>query len=129
MPRFNEETKLQGRQTRAVGCRVTMEQRRFPTRPCPVCRSERSKLLFRQSFAQLSVASLMDDYNVVICEQCGAGFADDIPAQSVFDEYYRDLSKYEDAAPSGYAPPPVDQRFRDIAGVIEPFVTAPDSRI
>ena len=106
-----------------------MEQKRFAARLCPVCGSARSKLLFRQSFSRLSVASLMDGYSVVICEQCGAGFADDIPAQSVFDEYYRDLSKYEDAALRGNAPPPVDQRFRDIAGVIERFVPAPDSRI
>jgi SAM-dependent methyltransferase len=107
----------------------TVDWKRSSTRPCPVCGSERSKLLFRQSFARLSVATLMDGYSVVICEQCGAAFADDIPAQSVFDEYYRDLSKYEDAALSGNAPPPVDQRFRDIAGLIGRFVPAPDSRI
>ena len=58
-----------------------MEPYRFSQRPCPVCRSERSKLLFTQSFAHLPGANLLDGYRVVICEDCGAGFADDIPTQ------------------------------------------------
>ena len=60
----------------------------------------------------------MDGYDVAICESCGAGFADDIPAQAVFDAYYRDLSKYEDAGTGGNEPAPVEQRFRDIAGLL-----------
>src|ERR1035437_10720066 len=107
---------------------MIMEQKRFATRPCPICRGERSKLPFRQSFAHLSAASLMDGYHVVICEQCGAGFADEIPPQSVFDEYYRDLSKYEDAPPAGNEPPPVAQKFRDIAGRSEEHTSELQSR-
>jgi SAM-dependent methyltransferase len=106
----------------------TMEQYRFPKRPCPVCRSERSKQLFRQSFAHLSGATLLEGYRVVICEDCGAGFADDIPPQSLFDQYYRDLSKYETTG-SPETAPVVDQRFRDIASLIAPFIPSGDSRI
>jgi SAM-dependent methyltransferase len=105
-----------------------MEQYRFPKRPCPVCRSERSKQLFRQSFAHLSGATLLEGYRVVICEDCGAGFADDIPPQDLFDRYYRDLSKYEGAAVPETAPV-VDRRFRDIAGLIALFIPSTDSRI
>src|ERR1039457_6347128 len=98
-----------------------MEQERFATRLCPVCGSGRSKPLFRQSFAQPSTAKLMDGYTVVVCDQCGAGFADDIPPQSVFDEYYRDLSKYEDGSLPSNEPAAVEQKFRDVAVLIQRF--------
>ena len=105
-----------------------MEEYRFPKRPCPVCRGERSKQLFAQSFAHLSGATLLEGYRVAICEDCGAGFADDIPPQNLFDQYYRDLSKYETTgAPETV--PAVDQRFRDIAGLIAPFIPSANSRI
>ena len=54
------------------------------------------------------------------------GFADDIPPQSVFDQYYRDLSKYEDRS---LEPGPVEQRLRDAAGLIARFVPRLDSRV
>ncbi|MES2523788.1 MAG: class I SAM-dependent methyltransferase [Gemmatimonadota bacterium] len=41
---------------------------------------------------------LTDGYAVVICNSCGTGFADRLPPQRVFDEYYAKLSKYSDAA-------------------------------
>ncbi len=108
---------------------MTMDQMRFETRPCPVCRGRRSKPLFHQAFAQLSTANLMDGYTVVICVECGAGFADGIPPQSVFDEYYRDLSKYEDPTPTGNQPAPVDPKFRELAALVARFISAPDARI
>jgi 2-polyprenyl-3-methyl-5-hydroxy-6-metoxy-1,4-benzoquinol methylase len=40
-------------------------------------------------------AKLFDGYDVVVCRDCGFGFADAIPEQEVFDAYYRDVSKYE----------------------------------
>jgi SAM-dependent methyltransferase len=106
-----------------------MKENRFAARLCPVCGSMRSKLLYRQSFEQFSGASLMDGYDVVICQDCGAGFADDIPPQSAFDEYYRDLSKYEDGFTAASEPPPVEPRFRDIAGLLAKFIPTPNSRI
>ncbi len=102
---------------------------RFPTRFCPVCDSDRSKLLFRQSFEQLSKARLLDDYDVVVCEECGMGFADRLPPQAVFDAYYRDLSKYEDRAASRHQSPVVEPQFRDIAATIEHFIPSPNARI
>lgn len=106
-----------------------MGPRRFAARMCPICGSTRSTLLYRQFFERFSNASLMDGYNVVICQDCGAGFADDIPPQSAFDEYYRDLSKYEDEFTAANQPPPVEQRFRDIAGLLAKFIPTPDSRV
>ena len=101
----------------------------YASRPCPVCRGTRSTLLFHQSFEQLSTARLLSGYDVVVCQECGAGFADRIPSQPVFDRYYRDLSKYHshDRLPAG--PPTVEQRFYDIAGLIAPFIPTAESRV
>jgi SAM-dependent methyltransferase len=71
----------------------------------------------------------MDGYDVAICEECGAGFADDIPEQAAFDEYYRDLSKYESADVRASGPAPVEPRFRDIAGLLAHFIPSADSRV
>jgi SAM-dependent methyltransferase len=97
-------------------------------RLCPVCGGTRRTLLFRQSFEPFAGASLVSGYDVVICQECGAGFADGIPPQSAFDEYYRDLSKYEGPA-SPMEPPPVEQRFRDIATLMAESIPGPDSRV
>ncbi len=70
----------------------------------------------------------MDGYDVVICQDCGAGFADGIPPQSAFDDYYRDLSKYEDPAPRN-EPPPDEPRLRDIAKLVAEYIPDPESRI
>ena len=64
----------------------------------------------------------MSGYDVVVCEQCGFGFADDIPPQSTFDAYYQDLSKYVEATPVGNTPTPLEQRFRDQAETIDRFI-------
>lgn len=102
--------------------------RNFAKRACPVCSGLRSRRLFRQSFEQLSGSRLMDGYDVMVCKHCGAGFADDIPPQTVFDSWYRDLSKYEDSG-IGSGPQPVEQRFRDIAGLIGDFIPSKDARV
>jgi SAM-dependent methyltransferase len=85
-------------------------------------------LLFSQRFEQLSTASLMNGYEVVTCTDCGAGYADHIPTQSEFDAYYRDLSKYEDIAVPGERQP-VEERFREMAALIQSFSPSRDSRI
>jgi SAM-dependent methyltransferase len=85
--------------------------------------------LFHQSFEQLDGARLLDGYDVVVCAACGASFADDIPPQSVFDEYYRDLSKYDYGDRDGKAPPAAEERFHDIAETIEKFIPSPESRV
>src|SRR6185503_505620 len=84
-------------------------------RPCPVCNSVRARVLFSQSFEQLSRINLLDGYDVVVCEDCGAGFADYIPPQTAFDAYYRDLSKYEYEYRDGKGSQYDQDRFRKIA--------------
>src|SRR5689334_22587479 len=59
-------------------------------RPCPICNSADRMVLFSPEFERIEGAHLLDGYDVVACTHCGFTFADKIPAQSAFDEYYRD---------------------------------------
>lgn len=106
-----------------------MQRARFSLRTCPICGSKRRTVLFRQHFEQLSEARLMDGYEVAICQDCGGGFADDIPPQQVFDRYYRDLSKYNHHDRSGKQFPSEELRCRQTAEVMELYLESPDSRI
>lgn len=98
-------------------------------RQCPVCGSGRRSLFFRQSFEHLSGARLLDGYDVVVCSECGAGYADKIPHQSVFDEYYRELSKYDYEFRGGKDCSASEGRFLDVALTIEPFIPTKHCRI
>lgn len=98
-------------------------------RPCPVCGSSRSRLLHSQAFEQLSEIHLLDGYDVVVCQDCGAGFADRIPPQATFDAYYRDLSKYEYEYRGGQGTEYEDRRFQEAAKTIIPHIANRQSRI
>lgn len=65
------------------------------TRPCDICGSSESDLLYNQKFVTFDDSSGLSGYRVVACERCGFIFADCIPEQDVFDRYYREMSKYE----------------------------------
>jgi SAM-dependent methyltransferase len=99
------------------------------TRACPVCRGSTRTRLFRQHFAEVESVTIVNGYDVVVCGDCGAGFADDIPDQAAFDRYYRDLSKYEyhqrDGAESDFD----RRRLAIIADIIAPFIARADARI
>lgn len=64
-------------------------------RICEVCQSTENKFLFRQNFSEIDGAKLISGYDVVVCRQCGFSFASNIPQQEAFDNYYKELSKYE----------------------------------
>ena len=106
-----------------------MTQPRNGIRPCPVCGGSARTRLFRQHFAEVEAVTIVKGYDVVVCGECGAGFADDIPDQAAFDRYYRDLSKYEyhqrDGAESDFD----RRRLAIIADIVAPFVDRPDARI
>ena len=99
------------------------------TRPCPVCESLERRKLFEQRFEQLSTVTFLSGYDVVVCRHCGAGFADHIPSQEVFDAYYRDLSKYEYEYRGGKESTADEQRFRDIAATLVDAIPSKDARI
>src|SRR6266498_1526704 len=65
------------------------------TRDCPVCGERTRRVLFHQDFAAVEKATPVTSYDVVVCERCGCAYADGIPEQTAFDQYYREMSKYE----------------------------------
>jgi len=105
------------------------EEERSAKRECPVCGGVTVKLLFHQSFELLAGATVVEGYDVVVCSRCGAGYADGIPPQSVFDAYYRDMSKYDEGDRRGEPDSAEERRFHDIAAVVERFIPGKNSRI
>jgi len=71
----------------------------------------------------------MDGYDVVVCRRCGFGFADRIPEQSVFDAYYRDMSKYEYQDRGGEVTGHDLARFRWVVDTIRPYLPSSDVRL
>ena len=95
-------------------------------RACPVCNHRNSSQLFRQSFSSLSQGSLLDGYALVICDDCGAGYAQDIPPQTVFDRYYEEMSKYEYTERSEIQTITELQRFCDEIDLVAPYLNNTD---
>src|SRR5580765_5662796 len=62
-------------------------------RACAVCSKQHTELLFQQRFSSMSGGSLHSGYAVVVCKECGFCFADRIPCQEAFDDYYEKMSK------------------------------------
>jgi SAM-dependent methyltransferase len=98
------------------------------SRSCPICNSEHRELLYSQKFTAMSSGSLLDSYDVVVCKVCGFGYADNIPGQEVFDNYYQDMSKYEYQEHSGQESPQDLVRFQAVVDILLPFL-APQSKV
>jgi 2-polyprenyl-3-methyl-5-hydroxy-6-metoxy-1,4-benzoquinol methylase len=99
------------------------------SRSCAVCGATAPDPLFRQQFAAIEGATIVDGYDVVTCRACGFAYADDIPEQQVFDDYYRAMSKYEYHQRDGEESPYDRVRMADIASDIEPLVADHQARI
>src|SRR6478735_8813677 len=90
-----------------------------PRRGCPICAATESSSLFYQRFEAIEGVSVIAGYDVVTCSHCGFAYADGIPDQARFDEYYRDVSKSEyDSA-----------RMDVIAEVVAPLIPNETARI
>jgi len=98
-------------------------------RSCAVCGSIRKLPIFGQSFGAISSGCLLTGYEVVACADCGFCFADGIPEQVVFDEYYAEMSKYEHQESGGHESTYDLARFRQMTAFIEPLLPGPDTRI
>ncbi len=65
-------------------------------RLCPVCNNTKGSVLHTQNFSLPEKSILPTVYDVVSCEQCGFCFADTSASQKDYDQYYNQMSKYED---------------------------------
>lgn len=99
-------------------------------RHCEVCGCSQGNVLFRQTFSQLSNNSgLLTGYDVVVCDNCGFCFADNIPKIEVFNKYYRDMSKYEKTEKVGQDSLYDQNRFLIMATVISKFIPNSKAKI
>jgi len=58
-------------------------------RRCPLCDCRESEVLYVQNFADYF------RHAIACCRSCGFVFVNNIPSQSFYNKYYRDMSKYE----------------------------------
>lgn len=68
---------------------------RIEKRNCPICDHYNNEILFRQEFVDIKEVTFLRGYEVVVCNNCGFLYADNIPGQKEFDLYYKNCSKYE----------------------------------
>jgi SAM-dependent methyltransferase len=101
----------------------------YPARACPICGSAERRVVFHQDFAAVDQATPVTGYDVVVCGECGSGYADGIPDQAAFDRYYRDMSKYEYAQRGGAESEYDSRRLTLIADVLAPHLPSLDARI
>lgn len=88
-------------------------------RICPICNHSERTHLFTQQFAEIKGVTFLKGYDVVQCDHCGFIFADQIPGQAQFDEYYELSSKYEGDY-SGHVPTEtLKNHFRQSLGFLE----------
>jgi SAM-dependent methyltransferase len=98
-------------------------------RGCPVCGGKQAELLFQQSFQALGRGGPVDAYDVVVCTACGTSFSDGIPTQAEFDDYYRELSKYEYAYRAGKESDDDNHRLKTLAELIQSIISDKSSSI
>jgi hypothetical protein len=60
-------------------------------RTCPLCTSANQTVLYHQKFAAFTV---IPEYDVVACSDCGMTFASPVPGELELELYYRQMSKY-----------------------------------
>jgi SAM-dependent methyltransferase len=101
----------------------------YHARVCPICGSAERRVVFHQEFAAVDHATPVTGYDVAVCVRCGASYADGVPDQSVFDAYYRDMSKYEYAQRAGAESEYDSRRLALIAGLVTAHIESPAARI
>jgi len=65
-------------------------------RPCPICGNTSGEVLHTQRFVLPEGHALSAGYDVVVCTQCGLGYADTFVSQRDYEEFYVRFSKYAD---------------------------------
>jgi SAM-dependent methyltransferase len=75
---------------------MPMENTKKLIRSCPICGNDVGLLLHTQHFTLPANSVLPNQYDVVSCIECGFCFADTKATQADYDQYYNQMSKYED---------------------------------
>lgn len=101
-----------------------MESTKKLLRPCPICRNETGQVLHTQHFTLPEKSLLPNVYDVVCCDNCGFCFADTEATQKDYDNYYNQMSKYEDKnTGSGTGLSVLDKRrMETVANLLSGFI-------
>jgi 2-polyprenyl-3-methyl-5-hydroxy-6-metoxy-1,4-benzoquinol methylase len=95
-------------------------------RRCPVCNKLEREVLLDHRFSE---GPLGDGYEVVVCGDCGCGYADGIPSQADMDRYYAERSKYTYAHLGGLESKWDFARFETTVEHLKPHIGSKESRI
>ena len=108
-----------------------MESTKNLLRPCPICRYKTGLILHTQQFKLPENSLLPNVYDYVSCNNCGFCFSDTPASQADYDNYYNQMSKYEDENISvGNGLSVFDkQRMEIVANLISGFITDKASSI
>jgi len=97
-------------------------------RYCPICSCPGNTLLYEQNFGNKAIA-LMDKYDVVVCKDCGFVYADNIPSQEEFNNYYAVMSKYEFDYKAGLVSDDYLNHFKKMAKFFIPHIKDKNAKI
>lgn len=97
-------------------------------RLCPICSCSKKTFLYKQNFNN-KVISLMDNYDVVVCDSCGFAYADNIPPQADFNNYYATMSKYEFNYKDGFVSNDYIDYFTKIVNFLIPHIIDNNAKI
>jgi len=90
-------------------------------RLCPICACADKTFIYKQNFNN-KVVSLTESYDVVVCGECGFTYADNIPSQPEFDNYYEIMSKYEFNDKDGVASGDYIDHYAKIVDFLTPHI-------
>jgi hypothetical protein len=94
-------------------------------RKCPVCNSTSNTPIWHNMLAPISGIQLSN--TITACDQCGFLFADGIPDEKTYAEYYTNLSKYDVV---GVDVNPIDNLRVEAGGVaLAQYLRKPRNRI
>ena len=95
---------------------------------CPICFCSEKTFLYKQNFNN-KVISLMENYDVVVCKDCGFVYADNIPSQADFSNYYAVMSKYEFNYKDGIVSSDYIDYFTKVVKFLIPHINDKNARI
>ncbi len=98
-------------------------------RPCPICSHPEVRQLYRQTFSEIHDAMPVNGYDVVVCQSCGFGYADNVPTQKKLDAYYKQLSKYENNHRAGRVSDAALSNYQKMVDGVLPFLPGKQIRI
>ncbi|OGK12771.1 hypothetical protein A3A93_02750 [Candidatus Roizmanbacteria bacterium RIFCSPLOWO2_01_FULL_38_12] len=104
-------------------------------RICEVCSSRNNKILYHQRFVLPTKYFFHSGYDVAVCNNCGFVYADNIPEQEFFEEYYKEMSKktfylekkiFEKSNKDTYYDKEMNKRIKFTMPIIEKHISKKD---